>query len=280
MGLKVSRGVFDIRQNYPEISCGYDRGGGHKALCSYEPHTIVPQNWDINIIKKYDAFITFNRKFCELHDILSMSYITKGLCTGNAPVELDSFKSYDEKIKGICLIGRYGVEKWRAIEGSFYNIRGEFLKNLPVEPHLVKHLYCSRTHWGGSYWQGLCSPPDPWGMAPLKKVSEYLFYFCPENTYHPLWSWGFLTEKLQRAFAAKTVAIYIGCYNIEELVPKDLFIDFRDFYGDYDKLAEYLIKFPKEKYLNMVERAYNWNKTCKIRLVEDLDKILKIVTTK
>lgn len=274
----MERGVFDIRKNYPTTSCGYDRGGGRRALCSYEPHTVVPGNWDIDIIKRYDAFITFNKKFCELNNILSMSYITKGLCTGNTPYKLNTFRSYDKKIKGICLIGRQGHQEWRKRDGSFYHIREEFLSSLKVEPHLVKHLFCSREKWGGEYYQGCCSPPDPWGIAPLKKVSEYLFYFCPENTYHPIWSWGFLTEKLQRAFAAKTIAIYIGCYNIEELVPKDLFIDFRDFQNDYKRLAEYLINFPREKYIEITERAYEWNKTCDIRLVSDLDKILKTVT--
>ncbi len=270
--------IIDVRKNYPSVSCGFNRGRDFKVLCSFEPYTIVPENWDVDIIKKYDSFVTFNKKFCELNDIMSMSYITNGVCTGDVLGELDSFVSWEDKIKGICVIGRYGFAEWRKREGSIYHLREEFLNNLSVHPYLVKHLFCSRTSWGGRFYQGACEPADPWGMAPLKKVSEYLFYFCPENTYHSIWSWGFLTEKLQRAFKAKTVPIYIGCYNIEELVPKELFIDFRDFRNDYDLLAEYLINFPKEKYLAMTEKACEWDKTCKIRKVEDLNAILKLAT--
>ena len=270
--------IIDVRKNYPSVSCGFNRGRDFEVLCSFEPHTIVPENWDLDIIKKYDSYVTFNRKFCEQNNILSKSYITNGVCTGDVLGELESFVPYNEKIKGICIIGRYGLIHWRKQDGSIYHLREQFLKKLLCEPFLVKHLFCSRTNWGGHYYRGACEPADPWGMAPLKKVSEYLFYFCPENTYHPLWSWGFLTEKLQRAFKAKTVPIYIGCYNIEALVPKELFIDFRDFQNDYDRLAEYLINFPKEKYLGMTERAYEWNKTCKIRKIKDLDAILKLAT--
>ena len=272
--------MMDVRKKYPSmVACSYNKGVRGRILCSFEPHTIVPGNWNVGRIKKHKAFITFNRKFCKLNNILSMSYITKGVCTGNVLDELDVFKPYNEKIKGICIIGRQGHLEWQKREGSAYYLRKEFLNDILVEPYLVKHLYAPIS-WGGSYYQGRCEPCDPWGIAPLKTVSRYLFCFCPENTYHSLWSWGYLTERLQRCFKAKTIAIYIGCYNIEELVPKELFIDFRDFQNDYKRLAEYLIKFPKEKYIEMTERAYKWDKNCKIRLTEDLDNLLKIAISK
>ncbi|GAH72585.1 unnamed protein product, partial [marine sediment metagenome] len=248
---------------------------GFKHLLTWEPYVIRPENWDMNVINQFDSFITFNRKFCESQNILSKSFITKCQSGGNIDYELNNFRKYEEKIKGICILGKRGHDK-RQEQGNIYFLREEFLKHLFVEPALVKHLY-AHNPWGGRFYQGRCEPYDPWGIAALRKINEYLFCFCPENTYHPLWSWGYLTTRLRRCFKAKTIGIYIGCYNIDELVPKDLYIDFRDFYGDYSRLAEYLINFPKEKYLEMTERAYKWYKTCKLGLADDFENLLNSV---
>ena len=81
----------------------------------------------------------------------------------------------------------------------------------------------------------------------------------------------------------------MGAYDIEKYVPKDLFIDFRDFYVEnkdiekqslfsntkYDELAEYLIKFPKEKYIEMTEKAFEWEKTRKFGSLKVLENIYK-----
>ena len=40
---------------------------------------------------------------------------------------------------------------------------------------------------------------------------------------------GYMTEKIWDSFKAKTVPVYWGASNIEEYVPKNCFIDYRDF---------------------------------------------------
>lgn len=271
---------LELLKKYPTIAHNYKTKGkvnskarGFKHLLTWEPHTTRPENWDMEVINQYDSFITFNRKFCKSRNILSKSYITNTWSGGVIDGDLNTFKTYDEKIKGICTLGKRGHDKG---EGNIYYLREEFLKNLLVEPYLVKHLY-AHDCWGGSCYQGRCEPYDPWGLTTLEKVSRYLFCFCPENTYHSLWSWGYLTSRLFRCFKAKTVAIYIGCYNIDEFVPKDLYIDFRDFREDYNKLAEYLIKFPKEKYLEMIEKAYAWSKPCTLHSKKYFENLLETV---
>ena len=290
----MSAGV-DLLKKYPTIAHNYvasffEKNGklyanlnnskrGFKHLLTWEPYTIRPENWDVNVINQFDSFITFNDKFCENPQITAKNYVTKYWSGGVIDVDLDTFKSYDEKIKGVCVFGKQGRDAYKKREGSIYFLRNEFLRDFIVEPFLVKHLY-AHEKWGGEYYQGSCEPYNPWGKAALEKVNEYLFCFCPENTYHSLWSHGYLTERLLRCFRAKTVGIYIGCFNIDELVPKDLYIDFREFYGDYDRLADYLINFPKEKYLDMTERAYKWYKIHRIGLVEDFESMLKIIVGK
>jgi hypothetical protein len=159
------------------------------------------------------------------------------------------------------------------MEGDIVYMREQSIKGLNVSPHLVKHVY-SPTPWCEELYQGPCGN-RPSHIDLLGLLNLYLFRICFESTYHPMWSWDFMTERMFDCFKTKTVPIYLGCYNIEQHVPKELFIDFRDFGFDIKALADYLISFPKDKYIEMTEAAYKWVKTCRIGSVEDLENLLK-----
>lgn len=56
-------------------------------------------------------------------------------------------------------------------------------------------------------------------------LSQYKFSLCFEN----MAMTGYVTEKIFDCFYAGCVPIYLGAPNIEELIPKECFIDFRQF---------------------------------------------------
>ena len=62
--------------------------------------------------------------------------------------------------------------------------------------------------------------------------------------------------------------MYYGCYNIEQCIPKELYIDYRNFKND-NELSQYLINFPKDKYIEMVEKAYEYYLKMKLEFKED-----------
>jgi len=80
--------------------------------------------------------------------------------------------------------------------------------------------------------------------AKLKIMSKYKFNVCFENCEVE----GYISEKIIDCFKAHTVPIYLGAPNIEKYIPKNCFIDFRDF-KDYQSLLNYLE--------NMDENTYN-----------------------
>ena len=277
-----------------------EKESGCKHLCVIEPQIIVATNWISEIINCFETYITWNRKFVDEFKEDNFPKVKTilfegGLLTDNIPDAslLSSFTPYDKKLKEIVIIGRRGH---RMRQGNAYFLREEFPEKLSDYSYLETDIYSS-SPYGGTHYQGVFEG-GPWGKGALETVDRYLFYFCPENTYHPLWSYGYLGENIFRAFKAKTVPIYIGCYDIEKYVPKDLFIDFRDFYEpgtyeedgevknysplysntDYEKLAEFLENFPKEKYIEMTEKAYEWqekrglsNYNHFIEIIESLD---------
>lgn len=75
-----------------------------------------------------------------------------------------------------------------------------------------------------------------------KKLSEYTFAFTYENCELP----GYITDKIFDCFYVGTVPIYLGALDIEEYIPKNSFIDMRDF-KNYQELHTFLKSLSKEQ---------------------------------
>jgi hypothetical protein len=81
-------------------------------------------------------------------------------------------------------------------------------------------------------------------------LGKYRFALCFENCIYP----GYLTEKIFDCFFAGTIPIYLGAPNVQELIPKESFIDFRDF-NDFEKLYSFLKRIDKSTARNYHEAA-------------------------
>jgi len=265
-------------EKYPKIAFNIfkwdrtpnDKIHGKKYLFPTEGYITIPQNYQKEYIIQYDKFITHNSKFYNMHKHeYNMILIPAPMNTNNY-FELNNFISYDKKIKGICMLNTiYHTGQ----EGDIIYLREKIIIDLDCEPNLIKHTYGKKS-WGNEHYQG--NIPYIYNHTEnLKIINKYLFYICFEAIYHELWSWDYVTERLFNAFKAKTVPIYYGCYNIEQKVPKNLYIDYREFNFDNKKLANYLLTFPKEKYIDMTERAFEWNRTNEFGNVENLEKIFQ-----
>jgi len=75
-------------------------------------------------------------------------------------------------------------------------------------------------------------------IPPHDKVSVlggYKFSLCFENTAFP----GYVTEKIFDCLVAGNIPVYLGAPDIADFVPRDAFIDFREF-GSYAQLESHL----------------------------------------
>lgn len=83
-----------------------------------------------------------------------------------------------------------------------------------------------------------------------KLLQESKFSVCTENSYDPVFTHNYFTEKMPDVWRAGAVPIYFGCYNIDDFgLPKRSYIDLRD-YCWKDKRRW---KIEKEKLLNALE---------------------------
>ncbi len=87
------------------------------------------------------------------------------------------------------------------------------------------------------------------GKEKLSVLKKYRFCICFENTHTTK---GYITEKIFHCFAAGTVPVYWGPDNIENYIPLDSFIDYRDFQSD-EELYLVLKSMSKTVYEDYIE---------------------------
>ncbi len=84
----------------------------------------------------------------------------------------------------------------------------------------------------------------------IATISQYKFSICFENTAACK---GYISEKIFDCFAAGNIPVYWGAPNISDYIPKDCFIDMRDF-ANYDELLAHLKGLTKEQYEGYILR--------------------------
>lgn len=84
--------------------------------------------------------------------------------------------------------------------------------------------------------------------AKYQKLSEYQFAICFENCIAP----GYISEKIFDCFYVGTIPVYLGSPDITNYMPKQCFIDMRDFknYTDLRNFLKSLSKSDIENYRN------------------------------
>ena len=93
----------------------------------------------------------------------------------------------------------------------------------------------------------------------LDILSKYKFAFSYDSYTNQN---GYISEKIFDCFKAKTVPIYLGADNVTDYIPKECFIDKRDF-KTYDELYNYLVSMDEktyEHYIKNIEKFLNSSK--------------------
>lgn len=86
-------------------------------------------------------------------------------------------------------------------------------------------------------------------------LSKYQFSLCFENCIYN----GYITEKIFDCFFSKSIPIYLGAPDIDQYIPKNTFIDMRNFttFKELDIFLEHLSEEKISEYLHNIERYLN-----------------------
>jgi len=88
------------------------------------------------------------------------------------------------------------------------------------------------------------------GIDKIRTLNQYRFGICFENS-HTIR--GYITEKIFNYFAAGTIPIYWGPENILDYIPKDCFIDYRDFSSN-EEVYHFIKNMDELTYYGYIER--------------------------
>jgi hypothetical protein len=80
-------------------------------------------------------------------------------------------------------------------------------------------------------------------------LKQYKFAVCYEDMHDVK---GYVTEKIFNCFAAGTIPIYWGASNITDYIPKECFIDRRDF-KDFEAVMDYIQGADAQAYINNIK---------------------------
>lgn len=270
---------IELKNEFPNIEWSGEPQSKDKNKYYFliEAYNICPESYNINFLKNYKGIITWSSKFKESHNFQLDIKKIHGFPMFNRNYYLNTFRRYEDKINGICLISRHRDKS--NIEGDICHLRIDTLKHIKYSSKkLTAHCY-GKAHYGEDMYKGIIGTIDsnetfPSSYKKLSKMNEYRFNLCFENCYHEIWSWDYITEKIFDCFRSKTIAVYWGAYNIERIIPRNLYIDFRD-YNNIEELINRLENIGKTEYEDITEAAYEFDKTNKLGSIELLKEQLK-----
>ncbi|MBI3211933.1 MAG: hypothetical protein HYZ47_04535 [Simkania negevensis] len=195
-----------------------------KVLILWEPPVVLPGQYKKKTLGRFNTVLTWNDDLVDGKKFFKFHYPSL------RPM-LSSLPSFFER-KLLCMIASNKLFYQGTTE--LYSERRKVAGFFESQPGLID-IY-------GPLWDGYLNAK---GSIPDKAavLKNYKFAICFENCITP----GYITEKIFDAFAVGTLPVYWGAPNIEEYIPKNCFIDFREFSG-MEELLTFLQNMKQETY--------------------------------
>jgi hypothetical protein len=114
---------------------------------------------------------------------------------------------------------------------------------------------CYGPNLHGPRWHGRVDDGRNWHYTKLDKIKNYTFTICGENSDFDRW----ITEKISHALTARSIPIFIGARDINRYVPKELFINFKDF-ETIQECFDFVDSLSQQKINSMIDDINEWVK--------------------
>lgn len=223
-----------------------------RFLYMYEPVAIDPMQYTRRVWKQFDAILTWNTYLIESSSAFTFepgAYYELPYCSHYGLEPISELPDPARREKAICQVC-----------GDKYSLAAEEIYS--ERRKVARWFHTQATTRMDVFGKPAMDTPNYRGVADDKgeTFSRYRYALCFENTYHPLWTRGYLTEKILDCMASLTIPIYYGCSNIEELVPADCVVDYRRF-SSLEELDDFLQSMTDEEYLGYAARMHDFVKT-------------------
>ena len=227
------------------------REGEAHVLIIEEPEVVLSQQYDPAVWTWFDHIFSAHSYLCQMQPgHIDYFYTWRGATPNPGPYRLILTEKQEERvdryplesrINGIVMIAG---NKSSPAPSQIYSMRGEAAEWWWLNGEMPFDAY------GTPPWvSGMMVDP---GTEPrLNKFAQYRYAFVTENTAHPQYSLGY-HQKMPDPLEARTIPIYYGCQDIEKYVPKECFIDYRDF-GSYAAVDKYIQSITEDRYRQYID---------------------------
>lgn len=199
-----------------------------------EPLMIQPQ------FQSLDSYNKYRDIFAWRHELANNQNIHKGFYPSLSDVHPDFTPFKDRKL--CCLINSFlNMPHWKGELYSQRKIIAQFYDKF--FPELL-------TFHGGRGWDGFNIKIHK-GHCPDKGLIQrnHKFCYCYENSINEEY---YISEKIQDCFVNRCVPIYLGCTRITDFIPKETFIDARQFKG-VKEIHEFISNMDEETWLGYIK---------------------------
>lgn len=242
----IKKIIFFEYCNHPKIG----KMPKSKMICfRWEAIKIKPELYDFYYrVYTFDDDLVDNKKFFKFYYPVLQPMI-------------DGIPSFEEK--NLCVM----------IAGNWIPERISILDFFVAQPRNTLHVYGfppMRFRYTKMYKgqiSGFYSGPDK-----LNVLKNYKFCICFENTHTTP---GYITEKIFDVFAAGCVPIYWGPDNVEDYIPPECYIDYRQF-KNMQEMYDFITRVTESEYEHYIDHIREFLKSEKVQLfsMENFENIL------
>lgn len=233
-------------------------------LLLFESELIRSDNWDLNKHEHFNKIFTWHDDFIDNKKHFKINFAQKipksinknlvskeklcTLITGNKKVK-HPLELYSKRVEVIKWFEQYHPEDFDfyGIGWDEYTHENRYIRFLLKKSKIAKFFKPRYVSYKGK-------------VKSKKEVLEkYKFAICYENARDIS---GYITEKIFDCFFAGCVPIYWGANNVKEHIPKECFIDRKEF-KSYEELYDFINNMNDEQYmeyLNSIEAFLNSDK--------------------
>jgi alpha(1,3/1,4) fucosyltransferase len=217
----------------------------HKVIFScYEPSILIPQHANYNMLRKYLGVFTWNHHICNQYGFQKFYYPYDITVHNNNP-NLPPFK--DRKLA--CIINSYlTIYHPKELYSTRKEIAYFYNQNYPNDFSLY-----GRRGWGDDL------KPVYKGAVESKTEAfkKHKFSYCYENWDNDV---HYVSEKIFDALNNLCVPIYLGSSNITDFVPKEAFIDAREFTST-QAIHNYISNMDEETYMGYIQAIIKYSQS-------------------
>lgn len=217
-----------------------------KVLVVFEPPSVLPELHQDAYYSQFSKVLTWDDDLVDGDQFIKFHYPVMYPMKHNLP----SFS----KRKLLCMITR---NKSSEHANELYSYRRAAIEAYDESGDFDLYGYGWETE---PYFSYRGSVPDKYTT-----MMNYRFSICFENIRGIR---GYVTEKIFDCFHVGTIPIYLGADNITDYVPKECFIDMRDF-TSFDTLYAYLRRMNEAEYVQRKEAIRRYLLSDKARLFSE-----------